>query len=209
MALLKVTQPMTMVTEPLVEKARLSLCRKLENWGDPSRAVSFPPAADEKNSTTPGQTGSCLQIRQNNTTAVWCDWQATQPLLCPWASAWEETAAQGGAGHATGRLGEHWGSFLPQPATPPGQPNRPEVWSGKRIHVYWAPTTLPFVHQPSPIPGRCVIIEDSEGASSLKTVKVRELDLSAQLGPRRAGMGTWLGLPSKPSIWCIFHHAML
>lgn len=31
MVLLKVTQPMTMVTESLVEKARLSLCRKLEN----------------------------------------------------------------------------------------------------------------------------------------------------------------------------------
>lgn len=31
MALLKVTQPMTMVIESLVEKAKLSLCRKLEN----------------------------------------------------------------------------------------------------------------------------------------------------------------------------------
>lgn len=89
----------------------------LQNWGYPSGTISLPPAADWKNNTAPGKTGS----RSPDTPEQHL--RCSEPLARSTATAVSRASClggdsqpQGGVGQATGAVPSH---------RPLGHPGRP------------------------------------------------------------------------------------
>lgn len=131
--------------------------------------------------------------------------RSTAPALCPWASCLEGNSwPQGRVGHATDSpLGE----LLTSHSATLNSLLRPRIWKArKRIPVYWASTTPVLVHDPSQSHGWKVghnfhgINEDREAQRAWVICAART---------SQSGTGTSFCLPTKPSIQCIFHYAML
>lgn len=121
-ALLKITQPHNH-RNPAGKGQTLSLQEEFENWGYPSWPSSFPPAADWRNTTTPGKTRRWLADMPEQ--QLYCSQQLARKVW-PWAV-----------------LGESFSVVLLTCSVLDGK-----GWKG--THVYWAPTVPVFVRDLGP-----------------------------------------------------------